>query len=48
MEEKKTQKHRVYTMTASHSFSLLAESRIGGEHLNRVSLSGISSAEKAR
>lgn len=36
------------TNTASHNFSLLNASRMGGEHLKRVSPSGISSDEKAK
>lgn len=40
--------HHLSTSNASHSFSLLAASRIGGAHLNRVSPSSICSAANAR
>lgn len=38
----------VITNKASHNFSLLDASRIGGEHLKRVSPSCISLEEKAK
>lgn len=43
-----THHEAVSTNNASHSFSLLTASRMGGAHLKRVSPSGISSAEKAK